>query len=426
MRLVSPQAAFGMALEGGDAQTFSIAPAPSVASAEAAAEMVELYWQSLARDVAFGEYAESPLIGQVARDLSGLSRFTGPKQDGQVTPATVFRANQPGNLTGPYLSQFLWKPIPIGSNKQEQRYRSPVAGNDFMQTYSEWLQLQTGVPPWREYRWETSHRYIITGRDLAEYIHYDFLYQAFLNAALILMDSGTSSIYNTNYYYSDTNPYKTSKTVMGFTTLGFAQVVDWVARVTTPALKAAWYQKWLVHRYLRPEEFGGLVHRAKTGMVSYPLHAEVLESEAVQESYRRCGSFLLTQAYPEGCPLHPAYPSGHATVAGACATMLKALFDENLVVPDCVVPTPDGKALKRYEGAPLTVRGEIEKLAFNVAFGRNFAGIHWRSDAVGGIQLGEEVAISILEDLVNTCAEDLEGFRFTRFDGRPVSISKMA
>jgi membrane-associated phospholipid phosphatase len=30
-----------------------------------------------------------------------------------------------------------------------------------------------------------------------------------------------------------------------------------------------------------------------------------------------------------GCPLHPSYPSGHATVAGACSVMLKAFFDEN-------------------------------------------------------------------------------------------------
>jgi membrane-associated phospholipid phosphatase len=308
----------------------------------------------------------------------------------------------------------------------EQRYRAPAARNDFMETYPEWLQIQTGVPPWRDYRWQDQPRHILTGRDLTEYIHYDFLYQVFLNAALILMNSGPGSIYNTNYYFSETNPYKHSKTVMGFVTLGFAQVVDWLGRVTTPALKAAWYQKWLVHRYLRPEEFGGLIHRTKMGIATYPLHSDVMESHAVEETHRQFGSFLLPQAYPEGCPLHPAYPSGHATVAGACATILKALFDENLAVPDCVVPSQDGQSLLPYKGPALTVRGEIEKLAFNVAFGRNFAGIHWRSDATGGIRLGEEVAITILEDLVNTFAEDFEGFRFTRFNGEPVAISRMA
>ena len=203
-------------------------------------------------------------------------------------------------------------------------------------------------------------------------------------------------------------------------------MVDWVGRATTAALKAAWFQKWLVHRYLRPEEFGGLVHRTKTGMAKYPLHPDVLESRAVAETEKRFGTFLLPQAYPEGCPLHPAYPSGHASVAGAGATMLKALFDETMIVPDCVVPTSDGQSLTPYRGPALSVKGELEKLAYNVAMGRNFAGIHWRSDAVGGIQLGEEVAISILQDLVNTFNEDFPGFRFTRFDGRPVEINRMA
>jgi len=426
MRLVSPQAAFSIHLEGADAQTFLLAPPPSVASPEGAAEMVELYWQALARDVPFAEYGESPLIEKATRDLTQLTRFTEPKRDGRLTPQTIFRANNIGNLAGPYLSQFLWKPIPIGSSKQEQMYRSPAVGNDFADTYPEWLQLQNGVPPWREYQWQPERRHIITGRDLAEYIHYDFLYQAFLNAALIIIDSGTGSIYNTNYYFSETNPYKHSKTVMGFVTLGFGQVVDWIARVTTPALKAAWFQKWLVHRYLRPEEFGGLVHRNKTLAADYPLHKDVMSSQGLAEVHNRFGTFLLPQAYPEGCPLHPAYPSGHATVAGACATMLKALFDEDMVVPNCVVPTKDGQSLIPYKGPALTVKGEVEKLAFNVAFGRNFAGIHWRSDATGGIHLGEEVAITILEDLVNTFAEDFPGFQFTRFDGTPVHITKMA
>jgi hypothetical protein len=208
-------------------------------------------------------------------------------------------------------------------------------------------------------------------------------------------------------------------------TLGFGQVVDWVARVTTAALKAAWFQKWMVHRWLRPEEFGGLVHRNKTFAAGFPLHSEVMQSEALSEIHERFGSYLLPQAYPEGCPLHPAYPSGHATVAGACATILKALFDEEMTVPDCVVPTEDGHALAAYGGPALSVKGEIEKLAFNCAVGRNFAGIHWRSDATGGIRLGEEVAITVLEDLVNTFAEDFPGFRFTRFDGQPVHISRM-
>ena len=56
--------------------------------------------------------------------------------------------------------------------------------------------------------------------------------------------------------------------------------------------------------------------------------------------------------------------------------------------------------------------------------GRNWAGIHYRSDALGGIRLGEEVGISILQDLARCCAEDFVGFAFTRYDGTPVSVSR--
>lgn len=48
------------------------------------------------------------------------------------------------------------------------------------------------------------------------------------------------------------------------------------------------------------------------------------------------GSRLLTQAYPEGAPLHAAYPGGHATVSGACVTALKALLNEEMVIPNPV------------------------------------------------------------------------------------------
>jgi len=44
-------------------------------------------------------------------------------------------------------------------------------------------------------------------------------------------------------------------------------------------------------------------------------------------------------------------------------------------------------------------------------------------DAEAGIQLGENVAIAMLQDYVNTFAEDFAGFSFTRVDGTPVKIS---
>jgi hypothetical protein len=100
------------------------------------------------------------------------------------------------------------------------------------------------------------------------------------------------------------------------------------------------------------------------------------------------GSSLLPMAFPEGSPTHPAYGAGHATVAGACVTMLKAFFDGSFVLPSPMVPTPNGTGLVPYTGHDLTVANELNKVAANVAIGRNGAGVHWRSDYASSLHLG--------------------------------------
>jgi hypothetical protein len=69
--------------------------------------------------------------------------------------------------------------------------------------------------------------------------------------------------------------------------------------------------------------------------------------------------------------------------------VLKAMFNPDFVIPDPVVPTDDGRSLLPYKGEPLTVGGELNKLAFNMAFGRDTAGVHSRKDELEGIFLGE-------------------------------------
>jgi len=378
-----------------------------------AAEMVEMYWLSLTRDIAFRDYSTSPLIKQAAQELKTTSR-------------ALFRGPTPGDFDGPYISQFLARPVETVSTVFEQRYRTPAPANDFMTTFGEWLQIQSGVPPWRENAWNSTPRYIRNGRDLAEWVHYDFLYQAFLNAALILMNYRPEAVLNENRsVLNEMNPYKYSKVQDGFVTFGFAQVLDWLGRVTTAALKAAWAQKWLVHRRLRPEAFGGRIHQTRTQTAGYPINGAILNSTALEETYRRWGSYLLPQAYPEGSPLHPSYPGGHATVAGACSVVLKVMFDENGLMPDCVHASADGSSLEPCPpGFVPTIGAEVNKLVFNIAMGRTWAGIHYRSDSISGMRLGEDVAISILQDLVRTSTEDFKGFSFTRFDGTAVEICK--
>lgn len=438
--LANPQGGLAFTLEGADPQGLTVRPAPNFDSAEAAAELIELYWQALARDVPFDEFDEDPITQAAAYELSLAEGFTGPGDHSSfptpsrsrtaagrparvVTSDTLFRGNLPGTLQGPYISQFLWKPIPERSGIREQRYRVPLPGSDHMTAYGEWLQIQTGVPPWRVYSFDPVPRYIRNGRDLAESVHYDYSYEEFLNAALILLDYRPESILRSDNFFSETSPYKHSKVQAGWATFGLPQVVDWLARVTTPALKAAWYQKWFVHRRLRPEAFAGRLHHVRAGTASYPIHPSLLRSRALEETAARFGSALLPQAFPEGSPLHPAYPSGHATVAGACATILKALFDENALVPNCVTPTRDGTQLIPCDLA-VTVGNELNKLAHNISMGRNFAGIHYRSDAEAGLRLGEQVAISVLQDLILTLPEEINEFRFTSLDGTETLIRR--
>ena len=423
MKLQDPLAAFAYQMEGADSHQLVTDPPPAFASPEAAGEMVELYWQTRMRDVAFTDYASSPMVEAAIQDLNRLSVFHGPTVGGKVTPETLFRSSLAGGLDGPYISQFFWQPVPVNSTLVEQRYRGSAAGIDYLTSWSEWLVLQTGVPPFRTWMADAEPKYIHDGRSLAEWVHYDFLYQAYHNAALILLNQNPDTILNVNPYLNPTNPYKSTKVDTGFATFGGPHICCLLGTVCQAALLAAWYQKWLVHRRTRPEEFGGRVHQTKVGAAKYPIHPDLLNSAALQAVYGATGSYLLPQAFPEGCPLHPSYPSGHATVAGACAAMLKAFFDETQIMTNCVMASADGTSLTPYSDTTLTVGGEINKLAFNVAMGRDFAGIHYRSDAEAGIRLGEDVAIAMLQDLVNTFAEDFTGFRFTRVDGTPVQIS---
>jgi hypothetical protein len=92
---------------------------------------------------------------------------------------------------------------------------------------------------------------------------------------------------------------------------------------------------------------------------------------------------------PRAAPPIPAYPGATAAIGGAGVRVLKAFFNPNFVLPDPLVPTDDGLALRPWRGEPLTVGGELNKLAFNMAFGRDTAGVHFRRDEVEGIVLAE-------------------------------------
>lgn len=429
-KFVNPCSGVSFDLMGADSHRLAIPPAPSIQSADGAGDIVELYWQALLRDVPFADYESNAMTKIAATELSRLSGFRGPKINGAVTTESLFRGFTAGDLAGPYVSQFLLKPIPFGAQYIDQRMRTLQPGMDFLTSFPDWLASQNGVATSIATPFDATRRYPRAGRDLAQWVHMDVLYQAYFNAMLMMatppdrtddMTGGGMGV-----PFNAGNPYRAAKTQEGFGTFGPPAFATAVTEVATRALKAVWYQKWYVHRRLRPEAFGGLIHNnLSSAKTTYPVHSDVLNSNALELVRQRTGTYLLPQAFPEGSPLHPSYGAGHATVAGACVTMLKALFDENWVIPNPVTASTDGLSLVAYTGADrdkLTVGGELNKLAANVAIGRNFAGIHYRSDYAESLRLGEAIAMSILDDQRAMYAEDFAGYTFTRFDGQKVTV----
>src|SRR5262249_30311576 len=216
---------------------------------------------------------------------------------------------------------------PFGAERIDRRMRTTVAGIDYITSYTEWHAGQKGASTAAN-QFDPTPRYVRSGRDLGQWVHIDVLFQAYFNALLILFNIGA--------LLDGGNPYRRSRTQIGFGTLGEPYIASVMCAVATRALKAVWYQKWFVHRRLRPEAFAGRVHNHLVRAASYPIHADLLNSSALDELFARKRTYLLPMAFPEGSPTHPAYGAGHATVAGACVTILKAFFDESFVIPDPV------------------------------------------------------------------------------------------
>jgi hypothetical protein len=416
--LVDPQAGLAFDLEGTDSHQLAIGTPPPVASRAMADTAVENYWMALCRDVNFTQYGNEPISQAAIAELNSLPAFAGPHP---VTPQNLFRGFTPGDVLGPYVSQFMLLPTSFGAIPITQMFTTYTPGLDYMTDQASWLAVQNGQGPFAASQPDPNLQHLRNGRGIGAYVHVDVLFEAYFIACLKLIDNGAPLDPN--------NPYVGSKTQTGFGTWGSPHLKTIVAEVSQRALKAVWYQKWFVHRHLRPEAFGGLVHMEKTKQANYPIHSDVLNSQAVAECFAKNGSYFLPHGFPEGCPQHPSYGQGHGTVAGACATVVKAWFNDlaplNSVRGVSIMqPSEDGFSLVPYDGADagqLTIGGEMNKLAANIAIGRNHAGVHWRHDYADSLPLGEAVAISVLNDMGRTWNENFEGFSFTKFNGQRIT-----
>jgi len=440
-KLNGPQVALAFDLEGMDSHSTVIPPAPSVAGAQTASEAVEHYWGSLLADVPFTEYATNPLVGQAVADMNNMSFLSNAANTMFPYPVTrqnLFRGQflpGDGNVKGPHISQFMLQPTFFGSQELSQRHKVflPVGGGgtDYMTSVSEYQLVQNGGDSGLPVTFDPTPRYLRNGRDLASYTRVDVLYQGYFVAFLVLAGLNTAP--------NSGNPYNGSLTQKAFATLGGPDAAATLAEMATRALKASWYHKWIKDLRLRPEEYGALVHARKTGAFPMPqaaaaLHADVLNSAALSLTFANHGTYLLPQTFPEGSPTHPCYPTGHGTVGGACITALKFFFNGNQKIRplltaanrDVYEPTSDGTSLNTYSGADsddLDINGELNKLAYNVSFGHGIhAGIHFRSSTYWSILLGEQVALSVLQDRAKSYNEPFS-ITIKRFDGTNATIS---
>jgi hypothetical protein len=411
--LANPLGALAFNIDGPDKAAVRTNPPPALASAEFAAQLGELYWMACLRDVPFSQYDSDPVALTAQADLSQFSGYTGPSTGGVVEPQDLFRTDYPGVCEGPLVSQFLYRPFRYDGISIEPKIDTP-AQEDFMTDFTNWLIAQNGgggfgIPV------DGTTVYPRTARDLGKIAGSDTISSAYFRAMLIFGFRGPTDF---------ANPYNAATRQFPLATFGLSHLVELISKVQKGE-RHAWFQKWYVHRFLRPEAAGGCVHRVKVDGAPYPIHSDLIHRSSVLDCiYDAFDSYLLPQMFRNGSPSHPSFTAGHAISAGACVTLLKAWYNEDAEWPfEVVEPTPDGQSLvEDYDGPPLTVGGELNKLAHNLSFGRDMSGVHWRADNIEGNRQGEEVAIRILREERETYPEPFEGFSLTKFDGTTITV----
>lgn len=436
--LLDPLGGLTFNLDGPDNAALTSPPAPALASAQAAAEMAELYWMALLRDVHFDSYASNALALEACHDLSNnFSDYRGPVDSaGNVTPQLLFRVDYPGALDGPIVSQFLMRNFTYDLIPVTPRVMTAVSGEDFMTAFPEWLNVQNGGPVVGGFPpFDPVNRFPRNGRDLGMVASFDRIYSAYFRAVLILQAifpfapvAGLDASF----------PFPVGSRQAAFTNFGLAHLTEMIGAVGKSE-RHVWYQKWQVHRRLRPEAYGGLVHRVKVDGADYPIHSDLMTQSTVLDKVYAAnqarnsarglgsnGSYLLSQVLRGGSPSHPSYPAGHGITAGACVTVLKAFYNEDALFPQPRKVSADGTTTVPYvvgvDGPALTMGGELNKLAHNLSLGRDMSGVHWRTDSVEGNRLGEELAIRWLHEQKSTYPFPFSGFNLRKFDGTQIVI----
>ncbi len=480
--LVNPQAGLAADRECAEGFYFRLPKAPEHCGQDetTAGEFIELYWMALLRTVPFDQWETHPGVQEAISELSELKLYTNTATPNaptytkrSLTTNSLFRGGdwdpEHREHSGGFISQFLLLQVPYGSQSFDQRERLRAEldqdehSKPHMTTWDNWLAVQRGASVGTDAKEisDSKATYLHDMSGLARYVHLDKLYQAYLNAAFILIGAPSKEKFGSDLPYgcrcSDTggngtlderNDGKDFPREEGFGTFGVPHVLSLVTEVATRALKSVWYQKWVMNLRMRPEAYGGLVERAlgteerdrQSAVDALGKALEIIRSSRAASEIQKAnaatnrtaeGTFLLPMSFKEGSPIHPAYGAGHATVAAACVTVLKAFFDGSKTFEDLKLtpqePNPEKdyrelRALPRGSDKTITVGTELDKLISNISIGRNMAGVHWRTDYSQSALLGQRIAISMLYRQRRDYHERPWKMQFRTLGGNHVSI----
>ncbi len=409
---------------------------PKIDSEGSMFEMAEVYARSLTRDVPYSDYATDSTVAAVVATLNNFADKTvAPTDGGAITNSTFGKGHSTDELVGPYVSQLLYLPYNYGNISVVQKY---IVEEDYDASTdsAEWLSIQNGAVNGSTVT--TDPKYAYNSRVLGSKVHNDPLYQFYYQAGLICLQNGIGPQGFSNARSS------------AWTSGGGPNVLASVAHVALGALRVAWAQKWGVAMAIRPEVVAQRITLAHKQSEEFIKHVPGLKNIKQCCDDKMTGildlvaaangsdptNFLLKAQFPEMSPTHPSLCAGHAAVACACSTVLKAMLQTHnedgsrKAWPVAAVHSVDGDSLIDYTDADasgMTVIGEINKLASNISLGRDAAGVHRRQDFSVGQIVGEKFAISYLCDVAKELSESengmFEGWILEKFDGSTVKIT---
>ena len=401
-------------------------------------EIMEVYGMSTLRDVPFetSDPKKTSLLTALNDTAFDESR-TAPieEEESTITEKSLLRGNGKDELVGPYVSQLLYLPFNYGNLTIDQKFKVEDDQSDST-TLVKWYEIQNGITP-GGVNDSGQFKYIYTPRVLGSVVHNDPLYQFYYNAALIMYQNGCVP----ESWESDTTT--------AWTSTGPPDILAALAHVSLGALRVAWHNKWK-YMVIRPEVMAYRIHHGllvdtdipdKTPGYRTMLNNIPATSFTFLDTYVKpdANTYLLKGQYPEGSPTHPSFPAGHAVVAGACVTVLKAMVkchegtDKIKWIAEPRTDAKhslDGDVLVTYsEGdeSKMTLVGELNKLASNVALGRDWAGVHYRADGDKGLLLGEKYAIGYLQMKAREYYESknsmFNGWTLEKFSGELVKVN---